>query len=130
MSSPLFQPFTITVNTADDETFSDVSESNGTFTYRLDDSALPLSVLPRVTASMTRPSGKSGYYVSRITLQSPAHQVQDGRSVVTHSNFAEISIKIHRDATLAEAQEHVKRVLATLQSADLYAMMTEMKSLR
>lgn len=130
MSTPQFQPFTITVATADDETYTDVSESDGAFTYRLDDPSLPLSVVPRVTVSLDRPGGKSGYYVARLNVRSPASIEQDGVTKVMHSDYAELTFKIHRDATPTEAAAHAKRVVAILQSGDIYAMLTELKSLR
>lgn len=126
---PTFQPFSITVDSVS-ETFNDIDMSNGVFTYRKSEAGAPLSTLPKITASLTRPSIKGNYYVSRINLLSPSAVTIDGVTSIRHTNYGFVELKVHRDATEAEAAAHTERFLAILASADLNAMLSDLVSLR
>lgn len=129
MSSPTFQPITVTYGAANTEvTFNDIDAQSGVFTYREASESLPMSSCGRLVASLTRPSGKSNYYVARINLQQPVVDSVDGS--IKHVGFFSIESKVHKDAVAADAKNLVERAIALLQSADLSTMLTELSSLR
>lgn len=130
MPSPIFQPFTLTGQPGGDETYNDIDAANGVFTYRMDDPTAALSTLPKVTTSLKRPSASSSYYVARVNLHSTIANTSGEGPLLAHTNYGVLEMKIHRDATAAEAEAHVKRMLAVIASSDINLMMTTLTSLR
>lgn len=132
---PQFQTIAISYTpdggTLANESFADAFANDGVFTYRMADAAQPLFALPRCTVSLKQPSGRGNYHTAQVNVTSPIVSTDaDGKVTVDHSNYAEISIKVHKNSTQADAEVHLLRTLELLQNADISAVLTKLESLR
>lgn len=132
---PQFQQIAISYTpdggTLTNETYADAFANDNVFTYRKFDAAQPLFALARCTVSLKQPTGRSNYHTAQVNVNSPIVSTDaEGKVSVDHSNYAEISIKVHKNSTQAEAEVHLLRTLALLQNADITAVLTKLESLR